>query len=217
MLTSIKYILIITWFLSLFGCAAWVERKPPAEIIEPDLKWDLKSYAEFASQNIQDMNAKYSEEYVPYEFIVDMDSGSTRIQNLIDLHTAASINMELDFTNPEAPNHISKLHQYVIREYRYVIEPNHWQTTGEAIKSKEGDCKSLSLLLMSMLISAGYDSHAAVSNGHMWVTVHENHQWRVLEIDQDPQRLKIYHIPGFYEYPLFKIFIDHSEKREKKE
>ena len=101
MLNAIKYIIIISGFIYLVSCAAWVERKPPAEIIEPALKWDLKSYAEFASQNIQDMDAKYTKEYVPYEFVVDMDSGSTRIQNLIDPQLAASINMELGFTNPE--------------------------------------------------------------------------------------------------------------------
>ena len=216
MLNSIKILFIITLLIILFGCAAWVERKPPSEIIEPELKWDLKSYAEFAYQNIKDMNAKYSKEYVPYEFIVDLDSGSTHIQNLIDPHTAAKINMALGFINPEAPNNISKLHQYVISEYRYEIDPNHWQTTGETIISKKGDCKSLSLLLMSLLMSAGYNVHAAVSNGHMWVAVYENRQWRVLEIDQDPQRLKIYSLPGVYDNPLYKIFIDHSEKRKKR-
>ena len=213
---SLKYILIITWITGLFGCAGWVERKPPTEIIQPELKWDLKSYAEFANQNIQDMNAKYSNEYVPYEFIVDLDSGSTRIQNLIDLHTAAKINMALGFTDPEAQNQITRLHQYVITDYKYVIDPNHWQTANETTRLKKGDCKSLSILLMSLLVSAGYDSHTAVSNGHMWVMVNENHHWRVLEIDQDPERLKIYSIPGFYEYPLYKILSTHSEKRKRK-
>jgi hypothetical protein len=47
----------------------------------------------------------------------------------------------------------------------------------------------------------------------MWVKVHENYQWFVLELDQNPQRQKIYRIPGFYENPLYRIYGDRSEKR----
>ena len=214
---SIKYLLIATWLLVLIGCAAWVDREQPTVAIEPELKWDLKTYADFVNQNIQDMNAIYAREYIPYEFIVDTNSGSTRIQNLIDPHAALKVMLALGFTNLEVPTQVSRLHEYVIAEYRFEMEPKHWQTIAETINSKRGDCKSLSILLMSMLVSDGYECHASISNGHMWVMVHENQQWRVLEIDQDPERLKIYNIPGFYEYPLYRIFLDHSEKRKKKQ
>jgi hypothetical protein len=216
MQNSIKYLLITTCLLGLIGCAALVDREQPPVAIGPELKWDLQTYADFVNQNIQDMNAKYARQYIPYEFIVDTNSGSTRVQNLIDPHAALKVMLALGFTNPEVPNHVARLHEYVITEYRFELEPKHWQTVRETIHSKKGDCKSLSLLLMSMLVSAGYECHAAISNGHMWVMVLENQRWRILEIDQDPDRLKIYNIPGFYDYPLYRIFLNRSEKRKKK-
>ena len=51
--------------------------------------------------------------------------------------------------------------------------------------------------------------------GILWVKVHENDQWVVLELDLNPQRQKIYQIPGFYENPLYKIYSDRSEKRKR--
>ncbi len=68
---------------------------------------------------------------------------------------------------------------------------------------------------MSLLLSAGYDTYAGIANGHMWVKVHENYQGVVLELDQNPQRQKIYRIPGFYDNPLYRIYADRSEKRKR--
>ena len=68
---------------------------------------------------------------------------------------------------------------------------------------------------MSLLLSAGYDTYAGIANGHMWVKVRENYQWAVLELDQNPERQKIYRIPGFYENPLYRIYPDRSEKRKR--
>jgi len=36
----------------------------------------------------------------------------------------------------------------------------------------------------------------------------------VLDIDKDPERNKIYKIPGFYNHPLYTIYADHTEKRK---
>jgi hypothetical protein len=49
----------------------------------------------------------------------------------------------------------------------------------------------------------------------MWVKVRENYQWVVLELDQDPERQKIYRISGFYDNPLYRIYPDRSEKRKR--
>ena len=68
---------------------------------------------------------------------------------------------------------------------------------------------------MSLLLSEGYITHAGISNGHMWVEVHVNYQWMVIELDQNPQRQKIYRLPGFYDNPLYKIYGDRSEKRKR--
>ena len=166
---------------------------------------------------MKEINAKYSIDYVPYEFVVDTENGSTVIQNLIEPKAAAAIGADLEtYSNSEDPDKLIPIYQYVINEYNYILEPFEWQTVEETIKTKKGDCKSLSLLLMSLLLSANYDAYAAISNGHMWINVYENYQWHVLELDHDPERNKIYRIPGFYENPLFRIFPNHSEKRKKR-
>ena len=63
------------------------------------------------------------------------------------------------------------VHEYVLGSYRYVVEPKEWPTIQETIQWGKGDCKGLSLLLMSLLLASGFETHAAVSNGHMWVNV----------------------------------------------
>ena len=104
-----------------------------------------------------------------------------------------------------------------MREYEFQADPDtyHWQTVAETIKAKKGDCKNLSLLLMSLLLSAGINTHAAISNGHMWVNVYYDKKWQVLEVDKDSERNKIYQTPGFYKNPLYKVFMDRTEKRKR--
>jgi hypothetical protein len=184
------------WFFLLWGCAAIQREKIPAESIIPELKWNLSSYAEFVKENMAEMNANYSSVYAPYEFIVDTDYGSTVIQNLLDTESATSINAGLvRDANPEPSEPLMRVE--------------------ETIRTQKGDCKSLSLLLMSCLANAGYNTYAGISNGHMWVNVNHDNQWQVLELDLDPERNTIYRIPGFYENPLYKIYPDRSEKRQR--
>jgi transglutaminase-like putative cysteine protease len=198
------------------GCAALYKKEIPEEPIIPELKWDLDSYAEFVKQNMTEINARYSPDYVFYEFVVDTEYGSTVIQNLIDPEAASAITADLgNHSNPEYRDKLVTIYQYTIEEYNYILDPYTWQSVEETIRTKKGDCKSLSLLLMSLLLSAGYDTYAGIANGHMWVEVHENHRWHVLELDQNPQRHKIYRIPGFYDDPLYKIYPDRSEKRKR--
>jgi hypothetical protein len=200
----------------LSGCAAIQKEKIPAESIIPELKWNLESYADFVKENMTEINANYSTVYASYEFIVDTEYGSTVVQNLLDPGSATSINPgPMGDANPEPSDPLMHIYQHIIKHYDYILDPLKWQSVEETIKTQKGDCKSLSLLLMSWLATAGYDTYAGISNGHMWVNVNHDNQWQVLELDPDPERNTIYRIPGFYENPLYKIYPDRSEKRKR--
>ena len=196
------------------GCAALYKKEVPEEPLIPDLKWNLHSYAQFVKQNMTEINARYTPEYERYEFVVDTEYGSTVIQNLIDPKAISSVIADVEkYSDTEYPDRLVAFYQYIVEEYHYILDPHAWQPIAETIRTQKGDCKSLSLLLMSLLLSEGYETYAGISNGHMWVKVRENYQWFVLELDQNPQRQKIYRIPGFYENPLYRIYGDRSEKR----
>jgi hypothetical protein len=204
------------WVFLLSGCAAIQREKIPAEPIFPDLEWNPASYAEFVKENMAEISVNYSTKYAPYEFVVDTDYGSTVIQNLLDPESAAAINAGfLGDANPHPSAPLMRIYQHIINHYDYILDPGKWQSIEETIRAKKGDCKSLSLLLMSCLAIAGYDTYAGISNGHMWVNVNYENQWQILELDLDPERNTIYRIPGFYENPLYKIFPDRSEKRKR--
>jgi len=212
---GIKIFLLLLIFVMIFGgCVAIIKEKRPEEIVTPALPWDVENYAVFIKQNMNNMNEKYSTEYAPYDFIVDTDFGSTLIQNLIEPEIALEIKDRPWSDNMEDDYKSYKIFKYVQNDYRFFMEPEKWPTVKETVKRKKGDCKSLSLLLMSLLISAGIETHAAISNGHMWVNAFYDNRWHVLEIDNDPERNKIYSIPGFYDNPLYKIYTDHTGKRK---
>ncbi|MBW2249539.1 MAG: hypothetical protein JRF60_02640 [Deltaproteobacteria bacterium] len=212
---GIKIFLLLLIFVMIFGgCAAIIKEKPPDEIVTPTLPWDVKNYAVFLKQNMKNMNERYSTEYAPYDFVVDTDRGSTIIQNLIEPEITLEIKDRPWSDSMEDDYKLYKIFKYVQNDYAFFMEPDKWPTVKETVKNKKGDCKSLSLLLMSLLISAGIDTHAAISNGHMWVNAFYDNRWHVLEIDNDPERNKIYSIPGFYDNPLYRIYPDHTEKRK---
>ena len=195
------------------GCAAIIKEKRSEEMITPVLPWDVKNYRVFLKQNIKNINERYSTEYASYDFVVDTNMGSTLIQNLIEPEIAIEIKERPWSDHMEDDFKLYKIFKYVQNDYSFIIEPEKWSTGKEIVKSKKGDCKGLSLLLMSLLISAGIETHASISNGHMWVNAFYDKRWHVLEIDNDPERNKIYSIPGFYDHPLYKIYSDHTEKR----
>jgi hypothetical protein len=92
----------ILWLFVFSGCAALYKKEMPEAPIIPELKWDLASYAEFVKQNMTEINARYSSDYIPYEFVVDTDYGSTLIQDLIDPETASAITADsAKHSNPE--------------------------------------------------------------------------------------------------------------------
>ncbi len=204
------------WILIIGGCAAIQREKIPEERIIPEEKWRLESYAAFVKENMSAIRANYSTDYASYEFIVDTEYGSTLIQDLIDTEPVDRINALLR-TGVISRNHYKarRIYHYILKHYNYVMDPHRWQSVEETIETRRGDCKSLSLLLMSLLRSAGIDSYAGISNGHMWVVAYENNRWSVLELDRNPARNKIYSTPGFYDFPLYKIYTDRSEKRKR--
>jgi hypothetical protein len=190
-------------------------KKYPEEFIVPSLPVELQDYAIFLKKNMAGINEMYTKEYIPFSFKVDIDNGSRLIQTFINPIAVSSITENLDVENLEYKKKIFILYDYVIHEYAFIMDPFKWQTVEETVKTKKGDCKSLSLLLMSLLLSAGIDSYVAISNGHMWTNVYFDNEWHVLEIDQNFDRNKIYQIPGFYKDPLYKVFIDHTVKRKR--
>ena len=103
--------------------------------------------------------------------------------------------------------------EVIQQRFEYTPEPEAWVPVTETLRAGKGDCKNLSILLVSALTASGVDSYAAVSNGHMWVRAYDGLQWRILETDSDPQRNEIYGIPGFYKDPLYKIYPVRSLKR----
>jgi Transglutaminase-like superfamily len=208
-------LVLLLMLLIHIGCSPGVKVKYPEEIIMSTLPENLQDYAMFLRQNMEGINEKYSREYIPFNFEVDTDYGSTLIQTFIDPEAVSSITHHLGINNLGYKEKISVIYNYVIHGYSFIIDPYGWQTVKETIKTKKGDCKSLSLLLMSLFLSAGIDSHVAVSNGHMWTNVFYDNTWHVLEVDMDPDRNKIYQIPGFYENPLYKVYIDHTERRKR--
>lgn len=215
---SIKRIAVGTLcLLILSGCAAVRLEKVPAESITPETKRHFDLYASFVKENLAQINAHYSTTYVPCVFIVDINDGSTVIQDLIDPESVKDINAVLRTDAASRyPYRVRRIYHYILRHYAYVLDPHRWQSVEETISTQKGDCKSLSLLLMSLLTSAGLEAYAGISNGHMWVVAYENNRWHVLEPDQNPDRKKIYGIPGFYDDPLYKIYPDRSEKRKRR-
>ena len=204
----------VLWFVLAAGCAT-LDREPyPVEEEMPVAPWSIENYAEFIKQNMAQLNRNYSTDYIPYDFIVDTEYGSTQVQDLIDPAVASLTGEELSLQTIDDADEISATLAYIRQAYDYVAFPEKWSPVAETIRVKKGDCKNLSLLLMSLLIASGIDAYAAVSNGHMWVNAYIEGQWHVLETDTDPQRNKVYKIPGFYDHPLYKIYSDRSFKRK---
>ena len=207
-------LLYLTYVIIISGCTSIIDKKRTEERMASSFEWNQEIYIEFLKQNMEKIDRQYSTEYVAYDFFVDTDNGSTRIQNLIDSEAVRPITEKLEIASIDYDQKLSKILDYVQNEYTFRPDPGKWRTVAETIQTKKGDCKSLSLLLMSLLLAADFPAHAAISNGHMWVNVYHDNKLRVLEVDRDPDRNKVYSIPGFYDNPLFKIFPDGAVKRK---
>jgi len=226
---KLKYKILLTcrarlFLVSLFlvsgiafsGCAL-IQPKPQEKKPLPLETWTLENYTTFIAANMARVNTIYSNRYTIIEFVVDTSSGSTKIQNLIQPAAVASILEEIAIDKMDHRNCVVSFHNYVLEKFEFVPAPNRWPTIEETLVSGEGDCKSLSILLLSLLLSANITAHAAISNGHMWVNALYDGNWHVLETDTDPERNRVYALPGFYDSPLYKIYADHSKKRKRLE
>ena len=197
--------LILIWIVICSSCLG---------IKKGSMQWDIQNYSSFLRQNLIKTGEKYSTEYKLCDFIVDTDCGSTLIQNLIDPEAVSQVKEQLGINGLEYYEKLSIIFEYVKHNYDFILDPHDWPTVDETLKTNKGDCNSLSLLLMSLLLSAGIDVRAAISNGHMWVCALYDNEWHILEVDRDPERKRIYSLPGFYQNPVYLIFKDHSEKRK---
>jgi hypothetical protein len=209
--------LLLLSALIVLACAREAVLKPteePQTALEP---WSIENYAAFVRQNMAYLNEAYTTDYVASEFIVDTDSGAVPIQELIDVELAAGLLKEIDRNAPRAADKIQNYFNYARSRFDYRADPEHWSPVQDILKIGHGDCKGLSLLLVSLLTAAGVESYAAVSNGHMWVSAFDGNRWLVLETDADEERTKIYSLPGFYENPLYKIYPHITFKRKARE
>ncbi|MGD9057065.1 MAG: hypothetical protein PVF38_13035, partial [Desulfobacterales bacterium] len=127
----------LLWVFFLLGCAAVQREKIPAESIIPEAKRHFELYADFVKENMDQISAHYSTAYVSCEFIVDIDNGSTAIQNLIDPASVAGINAVLR-TNAISryPDKVRRIYQYILSHYDYVFDPHRWQSVEETIRAQ---------------------------------------------------------------------------------
>lgn len=205
---------IFLWHAAFSGCA-FLPRPTAVETEMPVQQWGQQAYARFVEQNMKMLNEIYSTEYIPYPFVVDTVQGSLLIQRLLDHRAVMPVVDVLKAAGPSGEQLFWSLYEFVVREFEYVADAAFWPTVTETLERKGGDCKGLSLLLMSLFRAAGYEAYAAISNGHMWVCGYDGTEWHTVEVDKDPERNRIYKIEGFYENPLFKVYPDRTLKRKK--
>lgn len=214
-LLSILVAAVIYGSCFLLGCSLRQQERNNqfigAEVASYDL---IQEYITEVQQNIKKIEYKYTKEYIKCDFIVDLENSSTHVQDLIDTLSVKPILKSLNLEGVPVEQKASSIYRYVISNFSFVQDPYTWPTVKETIENKSGDCNSLSLLLMSLFYSSGIETYSAVSNGHMWVYALVNGNWLLFELDQDPLRKRIYRIPGFYKYPIYKIYINYTMRRK---
>ncbi len=205
-------VLILTVSL-LFGCAA-VRGPLDTDIISPTES--PEAYIAFWSENKRLIDRIYADDYAVYSIIVDTASGSRDILTLIDPEAVKPLIATLVTAGAPPDRVVRRCYRYVVTRFRYLPSPDLWPTVRQTLKQRSGDCKGLSLLLMSMLTAADIDASAEISNGHMWVRVHLNGATTILETDQSPERQRIYQSPGFYDRPLLRVTPKRALRRIRK-
>jgi len=171
-------------------------------------------YIKYIKENQENKNEIYSRHYNNCKYLVDSDAGTTLIQNLINPELVFSLMNNVVNDDQSKTEKAFACFNHIINNFRYYPMPESWPTIAQTIKIQKGDCKGLSLLLVSSLISIGIDEcYAAISNNHMWVEVKLDDHWKIFETDININRNLIYQSSGFYENPMFRIYSDRSEKR----
>lgn len=179
--------------------------------------WTPASYRSFISENIALMDLIYSDEYIDYPFTVEVENGSISIQQLIDVKAVQTVAHKILPAEKNSRQILNAARQYVATMTQYQVHPYTWPTVPETLKTGKADCKGRSLLLLSLLLATGQEAYAAIGNGHVWVVMQIEGRWQTIETDPDPERLKVYRIPGFYDRPLYKIFADKTVKRRRRQ
>lgn len=212
-INSRRFVLIGPIILLLFGCA-YTSKPLDTDIISP--MESPEAYIAFWSENKRLINHIYADDYAEYPIIVDTVSGSRDILALLDPGAAKPL-LNAIVTAGMPPDHVvRRCHRYVVTHFRYVPSPHLWPTIRQTLEQRSGDCKGLSLLLMSLLMAADIDVSVEISNGHMWVRVARDGKTAILETDQTPERQAIYNSPGFYDRPLLRVTPEQTLRRIRK-
>jgi len=106
--------LCFLWLNLWVGCAALLEKRAPYEKVLPVEKWSLQSYSEFLQNNMRLINEKYSTDYIRYNFVVDIDTGSTLIQNLVEPELVSPIVNRLPIKDLENKEKALLIYYYII-------------------------------------------------------------------------------------------------------
>ena len=112
----------------------------------------MLDYSNYIQENQKNINQTYSQSYCNYEYLVDSSSGVTRIQNLINPESVHSIANEIIAKSQSKTEKTYVFFNYVVRHFKYFSMPEMWPTVAQTLKTRKGDCKGLSLLLLSALI-----------------------------------------------------------------
>lgn len=208
-------IFIAVALLSIDGCGHHLGRltKAPPAPIEP---WNPDAYRDFIAENLILMDHIYSDQYIEYPFMVDTEAGSALIQDLIDPDAVRSLAEQILSTEGESRQILDAAQRYLMVVTHYRVQPGVWMTVNETLEIGVADCKGRSLLLLSLLLAANQEAYAAIGSGHMWVVAQVDGRWQTVETDPDPERRRIYSMPGFYERPLYKIYADRTIKRKRR-
>ena len=198
------------------GCSSFKTGKTDSGLDASADEWTLEAYHQFLDDNRKHLNHIYSDDYEEYLFLVDTGEGARPVQDLINAESVRWLWTGLGLETLTEQEKVQLCHTFIINRFTYAAIPNQWPFPEETLRNRKGDCKGLSLLLISLLLSLDLECYGAIGHGHMWVNVRVNGTWRTLETDTDPERNTIYQAPGFYTAPLFKIFQHQTVKRVRK-
>lgn len=206
--------MILSFLLA--GCTLLPPKSLPDISEKKNEPWTKETYQQFLIENQETINYIYDHSYEPCRYFVDTSSGPKLIQDLIDPDAVSHLQFKKDNKGFSDREKAKFYLNFVLTHFLYFPEPKIWPSLDETLEGERGDCKGLSMLLISLLTNVKIACYGAINNGHMWVQAWIDNEWKILETDSDIERTLIYLTPGFYEGPLFKVYPDRAEKRKRK-